>query len=64
MSSASEAQNLNVEEVIMCCLVSDTRSQKVQWYVRMGKCWIHEQTEKSNENWRKHSASVLLKSPW
>jgi hypothetical protein len=42
---ASEAQNLEVEEVIMCCLVSVATHQKVEWYVSMEKCWIHEQTE-------------------
>jgi len=35
VSSASEAQNLKVEEVIMCCLVSAATHQRVQWYVGM-----------------------------
>jgi len=47
-SSASEAQNFKVE-VIMCCLVSAATHQRVQWYVSMEKCWIHEQTEKTEE---------------
>jgi len=32
--SASEAQNLKVKVVIMCCLVSAATHQRVQWYVR------------------------------
>ena len=34
VASASEAQNLKVEVVIMCCLVSAATHQRVQWYVR------------------------------
>ena len=53
VSSASEAQNLEVEEVIMCCLVSAATHQREQWYESTEKCWIHEQTEKTEETWRK-----------
>ena len=31
-----------------CC-----HTQRVQWYVSMGIRWIHEQTEKNEETWRK-----------
>jgi len=51
--SPSEAQNLKFEGVIMFCLVSAAKSQSVQWYVSMEKWWIHEQREKTEENWRK-----------
>jgi len=53
MPSASEAQNLKVEEVIMCCLVSAATHQRVQRYVSRGICWICEQTEKTEETCRK-----------
>jgi len=64
VSSASKAQNLKVEEVIMCCLVSAARHQRLQWYVSMEKCWIHEQTEKTEETSRKNSASMSIHSQW
>jgi hypothetical protein len=63
VSSASEDQNLKVEEVIMCCLVSAPTHQTVQGYVSMEKCWIHEQTEKTEQTWRKKPASVPVHSP-
>ena len=53
MSSASEDKNLEVEKVIMCCLVSAATHQRVQGYVSIGICWICEQTEKTEETWRK-----------
>jgi len=56
--SASEGQNLKIQEVIMCCLVSAATHQRVQWYVSMEKCWVHEKTEKSDETRRKKSVSV------
>jgi hypothetical protein len=62
--SPSEAQNLKFEGMIMFCLVSAVKSQSVQWYVSMEKCWIHEQREKTEENWRKKSAWVPVHSPW
>ena len=43
----------------MCCQVS-AATQRVQWNVSMGMCWIHEQTEKTEETWRKKSPSVLF----
>jgi len=52
-SSASGAQNLRVQDVIMCCLVSAATHQRVQRYVSKEICWIQEQTEKTEENWRK-----------
>jgi len=56
VSSASEAQNLKVEVVIMCCLVSTATHRRVLWYVSREKCWIQEQTEKTEETWEKKSA--------
>jgi len=46
-SSASEAQNLRAE-VIMCCHTPEGAAIR-----QHGKWWIHEQTEKTMENWRK-----------
>jgi len=58
--SASEHQNLRVEAVVMCRLVSDVMHQRVVWYGSMEKCWIHERTEKSDETWRKNLLKCLF----
>ena len=38
----------------MCCLVRAATHQRVQQYVSIGICWISEQTEESEETWRKN----------
>ena len=53
VSSASGVQNLTVEAVVMCCLVSDVTHQRVVWYGSMGVCWIHKETEKTEQTWKK-----------
>jgi len=64
VSSTSEDQNLKVEEVIMPCLASAATHQRVQWYMSRGKCWIHEQTEKTGKTCGKKFASVPVHPPW
>jgi len=64
VSPAHEDQNLKDKEKIICCLVSAATHHRVQWYVSTEKCWIHEQTEKTDKIWRKKSASLPVHPPW
>ena len=61
MSAASEDENLEVEEVTMCCLVSAATHQRAQRYVSIGICWICEQ-RKVKRPGEKKSASVTAHS--
>jgi len=62
VSPASEALNLELDEV-MCCLVGAATHQRVQRYVSMGICWIHLQTEETEDTQREKIYFSAVHSP-
>jgi hypothetical protein len=62
VSSASEDQNLKVEELIMCCVVSAATQQRVQRYISMAKRWIYGQRKLKKTGGSQKTASDYLTS--